>query len=112
MINSTPARLLVGLLTVLPFVYLAWFLTTMSSPSVFASRADFDHLFRIHMFASFGIFALIGCSIIYLFRTQRVPQSKKALWAVVLFLGNMMALPVFWYIYIRPAQWPQQHADL
>jgi hypothetical protein len=29
-----------------------------------------------------------------------VPNDKKALWAAVLFFGNMVALPVYWYLYI------------
>ncbi len=36
----------------------------------------------------------------YLFKTDVVPQDKKALWAVVLFLGNMISMPIFWYLYI------------
>jgi hypothetical protein len=40
----------------------------------------------------------------YLFKTDRVAQDKKTLWAVVLFLGSMIAMPVFWYLYMwRPA---------
>jgi hypothetical protein len=36
------------------------------------------------------------------FRTDRVPADKKALWAVVLFLGNFFAMPFYWYFYIWP----------
>lgn len=40
----------------------------------------------------------------YLFKTDRVAQDKKTLWAVILFLGNMIAIPVFWYLHMwRPA---------
>jgi hypothetical protein len=53
------------------------------------------------------IFALVGVFVFHLFRTDRVDSDKKALWAVVLFLGNMMALPIYWYLYL----WRQQRED-
>jgi len=34
--------------------------------------------------------------IVHLFKTDRVPNNKKALWAVVLFLGSMIAMPICW----------------
>lgn len=54
----------------------------------------------LHFFTLFEIFALVAIYIFYLFRTDVVPQDKKALWAVVLFLGNMISMPIFWYLYI------------
>jgi len=42
--------------------------------------------------------------IIHIFKTEKVPQDKKALWAVVIFLGNMIAMPIYWYLYI----WKQE----
>jgi hypothetical protein len=56
--------------------------------------------FGMHFFTMIVIFALTAFYIVYLFKTDRVAQDKKALWAVVLFLGNMIAFPVFWYLYI------------
>jgi hypothetical protein len=111
--NSTPARLFLGVLAALPLLYCALFAWHISTSSTLpASQPEFDSFFRIHMIASFAIFAIIGVYIVYLFRTDRVPQPKKALWAVVLFMGNMVALPVFWFIYIRPETWPAFRPDL
>jgi EamA domain-containing membrane protein RarD len=45
-------------------------------------------------------FALLAIYVRLLFKTERVPTDKKTLWAVVLFLGNMLAMPVFWYLYV------------
>jgi hypothetical protein len=90
-----------------------WFMTRMPSFAAGSTISPdaFDQLFQIHMAATFLIFLLIGGCIVYLFRTNRVPQPKKALWAVVLFMGNMIAMPIFWYLYIRPATWPESEAD-
>jgi len=112
--RSTPARLFFGVLTVLPLAYMAYFMWRMPfiSSAQPPSRAEFDSFFRIHVTATLAIFAIIGICIVYLFRTDRVPQAKKALWAVVLFMGNMIALPIFWFIYIRPAAWSNSRSDL
>lgn len=46
--------------------------------------------------------------IVHLFGTTLVPQDAKALWAVVLFLGSVIAMPVYWYLYLwRPLRAPQ-----
>ncbi len=56
--------------------------------------------FAGHILTMFLMFALTAFYIVYLFRTDRVAQDKKALWAVVLFFANVFAFPVFWYLYI------------
>jgi hypothetical protein len=43
---------------------------------------------------------LLVSYIVYLFKTEYVPTDKKALWAVVLFMANMFAMPVFWVLYV------------
>jgi hypothetical protein len=52
------------------------------------------------------VLVLLVIYVVYLFKTDRVAQDKKALWAAVLLLGGLIAMPVFWYLYIwkQPAQ--------
>ncbi|NLG84554.1 MAG: hypothetical protein GX493_08130 [Firmicutes bacterium] len=38
--------------------------------------------------------------IVNVFNTDLVDKDKKALWAVVLFFGNIIAMPIYWYLYI------------
>jgi hypothetical protein len=57
-------------------------------------------IFPLHFLTMLEMLVLLGIYLSHLFRTDRVPQDKKALWAVVLFLGNMIAMPVYWYFYI------------
>ncbi len=52
-------------------------------------------IFPLHVFTILEIFALLIFYIVYLFKTAVVPEDKKALWAVVLILGHMMAMPIF-----------------
>jgi len=65
-------------------------------------------------FAMFGgecllvlwMMSLLACYIWNVFHNPRLPSDKRALWAVVLFLGHLFAMPVYWWIYIWPEQQP------
>ena len=57
--------------------------------------------FKFHFLSSLNFLGLWVFYIVYLFKTDRVPKDKKALWAAVIFLGHMFAIPVFWYFYVR-----------
>jgi len=98
------AALLVGVLTLAPLVYIVYF-TTYLIPKLMSATAaggiapdefnrTFQAVFRIHLVAILLVFLLVAFYIVYLFRTDRVQGEKKALWAVVLFLGNLLAMPV------------------
>jgi len=57
-------------------------------------------IFPLHFLTMIWILGLIAIYIRHIFKTEAVPQDKKALWAVVIFCGNMIAMPVYWYLYI------------
>lgn len=77
------------------------FVTAFSNPSSGKAMFDlFNVIFVIHFCAMILSFALIVFYVVYLFRTDRIAQEKKALWAVALFLGSFIAMPIFWYLYI------------
>jgi hypothetical protein len=86
------------------FVFFAFVFTTFFRD--FASKGapegpeGFLIIFGLHFFTMIFMIALTIFYIVYLFKTDKVRQDKKALWAVVIFLGNMIAMPVFWYLYV------------
>ena len=106
---SRPKALLLALFTIWPLLYLLIFIGTVFS-LVFGQFAhptvgtqiplEIRVLFPLHFFTMFEIMVLLAIYITFLFKTDRVPQDKKTLWAVVLFCGNLFAMPVFWYLYL------------
>ncbi len=86
----------------LPLGYMVYFMMSIASSigSETGGLDDFDLMFRLHLGTMLLTFSLLIFYIVYLFRTSSVPQDKKALWAVVLFMGNMFAMPVFWFLYV------------
>jgi len=106
-----------GLLILVPIGGLAFTFYTIGSESPDPSQskeawdAHFDYM-RTVMFSTQGVMlATLASYIVYLFKTKHVPKGKKALWAVVLFMGNIFAMPIFWYHYIwKPASEAHRHS--
>jgi len=57
-------------------------------------------IFCLHFLTILWIIILEAIYILNVFRNNRVEKDKKALWAVILFLGSIIAMPIYWYIYI------------
>ncbi|MEA2415132.1 MAG: hypothetical protein QOI58_1789 [Thermoanaerobaculia bacterium] len=109
---TKPAKIALAVASIWPFVWMLIFvLVLFGTMFVFSASPQtsdrhtgmpfpFFLFFAGHIATMFLMFALTAFYIVYLFRTDRIAQDKKALWAVVLFLGNILAFPVFWYLYI------------
>ena len=102
-------KILLGLATLWPFVYMILFFVLIFSSFffVFASPGQefgpplsFMIIFPLHLLTMLWIMALTVFYIVNVFRNERVEKDKKVLWAVVLFMGNMIAMPIYWYLYI------------
>jgi len=106
---SRGKQITLAVFTVWPVLYMILFMSAIFA-MMMSGFADSSHssgpptvmkiIFPLHFFTMLEIFVLIMIYIVHVFKTDRVPQDKKALWAVVLFLGNMIAMPIYWYIYI------------
>lgn len=105
-----PAKILLLIATIWPFIYGIIFFVIMLS--TFSSmpmngRTDLgaiDNLFRVilplHLLTMLDVLSLTIFYMVNVFRNDRVAKDKKALWAAVIFLGNVIAMPVYWYYYI------------
>jgi len=111
---SKPKKIALGVATAYPFLYMIFFVLSFfglmvfgatSHPTTPGARAGgppafFLVFFAVHLLTMLWIFGLMAFYIVHLFKTERVSTDKKALWAIVLFMGNMFAMPVYWYLYI------------
>ena len=66
----------------------------------YPSFESFAPLMLVHSAIVLLVMGLLAFYLWFLFDTDRIAADKKPLWAVVLFLGNVIAMPVFWYIHI------------
>jgi hypothetical protein len=102
--------LMLGGFTLWPIVYMFLFMGVMLSQVLMMDMGNRHYsgemptlikiIFPLHFLTMIWIFVLIAVYIIHIFKTEALPQDKKALWAVIIFCGNMIAMPVYWYLYI------------
>lgn len=107
-----PAKVALAIATIWPFLWMMLFFAFIFGTMFWCSshpKSGSEErgmplavmlFFAGHFLTMLLIFGLTAFYIVYLFRTDRVAQDKKALWAIVLFMGSALAFPVFWYLYI------------
>lgn len=105
---SKTAKLLLGLVTIWPFAYMILFFITIVSLAFFGRGSEpavgppplIALILPLHLLTMLVIMALTVFYMVNVFRNERVVKDQKVLWAVVLFLGNVLAMPIYWYLYI------------
>jgi hypothetical protein len=108
---SRATTVTLGVLSVWPLIYMAifgmffiytWFsFANPQTPHAAGppSRA-FMYIFPLHCLTMLLSFALTGVYIFHAYRSDRLEQDKRILWVVILFFGNMIAFPIYWYLYL------------
>ena len=109
-----PAKILLLLATLWPiayvFVFLAFILSAFLAPAGSPEPPlYFLPLLLLTMLLSTGLTVIY---IVDIFRNDRVEKDMKALWALVIFMGSFIAMPIYWYLYIwrTPPSPPSQPA--
>ncbi len=107
---SRATTIVIGLLSLWPILYMGIFFGVLAFTFVRFASASAAHpaeapvfflaLFPLHFLTILLQFALIAIYVIHAFRTDRIENDKRVLWVVVLFLGNMLAFPIYWYLYL------------
>ena len=103
-----PTKVLLGIATLWPFVYIFFFFVfVFSTAFLFAGAGKPEPgvppmiaiVFGLHLLTMLVVMALTVFYIVNVFRNDRVDKDKKALWAIVIFMGNAIAMPIYWYLY-------------
>ena len=106
----------IGLLTLWPLLYMGLFLSffvymfTSMAHQQQGPPAFFMYIFPLHCFTMLLMFALTGVYVFHAYKTDQIPADKRVLWVVILFFGNMVAFPIYWYLYMWRATVPPRDA--
>ena len=104
-----PAKILLGVVSLWPMVYMFlfigfFFLAVLFGPGPAETGSGVQPAFAlfvgVHLLTMVLILALTVFYIVDIFRNDRVEKDKKALWAIVIFFGNAIAMPIYWYLNI------------
>jgi hypothetical protein len=85
------------------FGFVFTMMLTISSQGAPAERgvpAGFIGIMAAHVITMLWVMGLTVFYIVDVFRNELVVKDQKALWAVVIFLGSFVAMPIYWYLYI------------
>lgn len=100
------SKILLAIATIWPFLYTLLVFVFLFSFILFMPRdgsseeASFPTLFiLLHLLTMLLIIGLTVFYMVDVFRNDRVDKDKKVLWALVLFMGNVIAMPIYWYLY-------------
>ena len=101
-------KILLGAATLWPIVYMFIFFILIFATVLFRPEPGegggappmIAWIFGLHILTMLLIMGLTVFYIVDVFRNNRVEKDKKALWAIVIFLGNMIGMPIYWYLYI------------
>ena len=101
---------LLGIMTLMPLGYVIIYvfhilpnLATAGGPDPSErSRffAQFNTAFTIQFVAFFYTSLLLVIYLVLLYRSKVVPASRKREWGWILLIGNIVAMPVFWFRYL------------
>jgi hypothetical protein len=106
---SRPVAVLIGAFTLWPILYMFIFFGvfmsgffTRSDPSTQpdAGFHSFQLLMALHLGTMLLMMALLTFYIVHVFKNSAISGDKRTLWAVVLFFGNIIAMPVYWFLYV------------
>lgn len=57
-------------------------------------------IFALHFITIFGSFGLMIYYVVHALKNERLEGDRKFLWAAIIFFGNMIAMPIYWYLQI------------
>ena len=107
---SRSVAAVLGLVSLWPVVYFVSFIVLMFG-TMLGSRDErfasfFDAVFVVHLVTMLIVMALLAFYVVHLFKNEALSSDRRILWAIVLFMGNLFAFPVYWYLYVwhKPAR--------
>lgn len=108
---SKPRKIVLGIATLCPLLYLVVFfgfifsliISSFAAPGQIEQNGppiEFLILFALHFLTMILVFTLMVIYVINVFKNNKIENNKKFLWVVVLFFGSIIAMPIYWYLYI------------
>lgn len=98
---------LIGALSLVPPIYALFFIAIIGAAAARQGhgRSDLPIPFGTLLVLHLTVICLtIGLLVVYVrdaYVNPLIDDDKRVFWAVVLFLGNVIAMPVYWWLYMR-----------
>ena len=99
-------KLILGVFTIFPAAYLLFFFgfifiqLIFSAPGSSQSLDGFAILAIVHGINMLFIPVLLFIYIKNVFNNPRISSDKRTMWTIVILMGNIFAMPIYWYLNI------------
>jgi hypothetical protein len=108
---SPQLKRVLAALTTWPLVYVVIFATLASrlpraAGSHTVAPAALVTLLVVHLLTIADLVCLFVYFAIFIARTRRLRPVGKVLWVVALFAANILAMPIFFWVYVWPEEGP------
>ena len=91
-------KIIVGIATLLPLLYMIFFMLTVLGSVLQTIQIPFTILIPLHLLTMIWLMGLMSFYLVNVLRNDTLNTDKKILWVVVLIMGNMVAMPIYWYM--------------
>lgn len=103
-------RKILGLVTLWPLIYVLFFFVVVGvataqgggDPDNAELLIPFEGLVALHIGTILLTIALLLVYVRDAYSNPQIDDDKRAFWAVVLLTGSMIAMPIYWWLYMRP----------
>ncbi len=104
-------KIFLGILTFLPIIYIIFFVLFIIFNLIFSFEGKsfklglekyFITVFLLHFLTMFIVFSLFIVYLMNIIKNERLDQTHKLLWAILIFVGNIIAMVAYFFIYIFP----------
>ena len=85
------------------FVFVGFLVVTVAGGLGDAEPDGMRALFALHIATMLIIIGLLIFYVVHAYRSPRVPEDRRVLWTILLLFGSMVAMPIYFWLYIRPA---------
>jgi hypothetical protein len=102
-------KVILGLATLWPILYIIIFLSfcfyqvsAVQNGGLSPGRPMFGFfmIFYMHILTMLWVVVLLVVFMSNIFKNSQITKNKKMLWVAVLFFGNIIAAPIYWYLHI------------
>lgn len=97
-------KILLGIASLLPWIYIVYFirfaLKLLDATSVEESDALFNQMLIPHFSAMVLSLLLLAIFIIHIVKNNRLSETAKLFWGIVIVFGNLVGMPIYWFLHI------------
>jgi len=101
---NKPAKALLGLVTLAPWVYFVYFISLifkfLDASTIAESDAIFKQLLVPHVTTMVLAIVLLVIYIRHILKNKTLSSEKQLIWVLLILFGNLVAMPIYWCLYI------------